>query len=103
MLTSRPKQMDRIPSGSYGLDTVLGGGWPMGRIHEILGWESSGKSTLALHAIVEAQKMGLVCGLIDTEHAIDTVYAVEGIGVNPDAKIHNFGRGSRRTSNANLY
>jgi len=65
-----------IPSGSLGLDLALGiGGLPRGRIVEIYGPESSGKTTLALHAIAEAQKIGGTCAFIDAEHALDPVYA----------------------------
>ena len=65
-----------ISSGSIGLDIALGvGGLPRGRIVEIYGPESSGKTTLALHAVAEAQKAGGVCGFIDAEHALDPVYA----------------------------
>ncbi|HUA76420.1 MAG TPA: recombinase RecA [Acetobacteraceae bacterium] len=65
-----------IPSGSLGLDLALGiGGLPRGRIVEIYGPESSGKTTLALHAIAEAQKMGGTCAFVDAEHALDPVYA----------------------------
>ncbi len=65
-----------IPTGSLGLDVALGtGGWPRGRIVEIYGPESSGKTTLTLHAIAEAQRQGGVCAFIDAEHALDTAYA----------------------------
>jgi recombination protein RecA len=65
-----------IPSGSLGLDLALGiGGLPRGRIVEIYGPESSGKTTLALHAIAEAQKLGGTCAFIDAEHALDPLYA----------------------------
>ncbi|MDB5204843.1 MAG: recA [Candidatus Taylorbacteria bacterium] len=71
-----------IPTGSLGLDAALGiGGFPRGRILEIFGPESSGKTTLALHAIAEAQKLGGVCAFIDAEHALDPEYA-KRIGVN---------------------
>ena len=73
--------VDAIPSGSIGLDWALGiGGYPRGRILEIFGPESSGKTTLTLHAIAEAQKRGGVCAFIDAEHALDPQYA-EKIGV----------------------
>ena len=69
-------EIDTIPSGSLSLDIALGiGGLPKGRIVEIYGPESSGKTTLALHAIAEAQKAGGVCGFIDAEHALDPIYA----------------------------
>lgn len=68
--------VDVIPSGSIGVDWALGiGGFPRGRIIEIYGPESSGKTTLSLHAIAEAQKKGGVCAFIDAEHALDPVYA----------------------------
>ncbi|MES2224305.1 MAG: recombinase RecA [Patescibacteria group bacterium] len=71
-----------IPTGSLGLDAALGiGGFPRGRILEIFGPESSGKTTLSLHAIAEAQKLGGVCAFIDAEHALDPEYA-KRIGVN---------------------
>ena len=73
--------VDAIPSGSIGLDWAMGiGGYPRGRILEIFGPESSGKTTLALHAIAEAQKRGGVCAFIDAEHALDPEYAKK-IGV----------------------
>ncbi len=73
--------VDAIPSGSIGLDWALGiGGYPRGRILEIYGPESSGKTTLTLHAIAEAQKRGGVCAFIDAEHALDPEYAKK-IGV----------------------
>ncbi|MDN2568449.1 recombinase RecA [Aquibium sp. A9E412] len=65
-----------VPTGSLGLDIALGvGGLPRGRIVEIYGPESSGKTTLALHTVAEAQKKGGICGFIDAEHALDPVYA----------------------------
>lgn len=71
-----------IPSGSLGLDIALGvGGYPRGRIVEIFGPESSGKTTLTLHAIAEAQKLGGIAAFIDAEHAFDSVYAKK-LGVN---------------------
>jgi recombination protein RecA len=73
-----------IPSGSILLDEALGiGGYPRGRIIEVYGPESSGKTTLALHAIAEAQKAGGVAAFIDAEHALDPSYA-RGLGVNTD-------------------
>ncbi|MDR1104843.1 MAG: recombinase RecA [Treponema sp.] len=73
-----------IPSGSILLDEALGiGGYPRGRIIEIYGPESSGKTTLALHAIAEAQKMGGIAAFVDAEHALDPVYA-KNLGVNTD-------------------
>ena len=76
--------IDAIPTGSLGLDIALGiGGLPKGRIVEIFGPESSGKTTLTLHAIAEAQKKGGICAFIDAEHAIDPVYA-KRLGVDID-------------------
>ena len=73
-----------IPSGSLALDKALGiGGFPRGRVIEIFGPESSGKTTLALHAVAEAQKQGGIAAFIDAEHALDTVYAKK-LGVNCD-------------------
>ncbi|MDD4191003.1 MAG: recombinase RecA [Mangrovibacterium sp.] len=73
-----------IPSGSIGLDIALGvGGYPKGRIVEIFGPESSGKTTLAIHAIAEAQKAGGIAAIIDAEHAFDPFYAKK-LGVNID-------------------
>jgi recombination protein RecA len=78
------EQIDVIPSGSLGLDLALGiGGLPRGRIVEIYGPESSGKTTLALHAIAEAQKRGGTCAFIDAEHALDPTYARK-LGVDVD-------------------
>jgi len=69
-------QVDVVPTGSVALDVALGcGGLPRGRIIEIYGPESSGKTTLTLHAIAEAQRAGGVCAFIDAEHALDTEYA----------------------------
>jgi recombination protein RecA len=71
-----PVEIATVPTGSLGLDIALGiGGLPRGRIVEIYGPESSGKTTLALHAIAEAQKNGGICGFIDAEHALDAAYA----------------------------
>jgi recombination protein RecA len=73
-----------IPSGSISLDHALGiGGFPRGRVVEIYGPESSGKTTLAIHAIAEAQKTGGIAAIIDAEHAFDTTYAKK-LGVNVD-------------------
>lgn len=71
-----------IPSGSIGIDVALGiGGYPRGRIIEIFGPESSGKTTLAIHAIAEAQKLGGIAAFIDAEHAFDSTYA-QALGVD---------------------
>ncbi len=76
--------MEVIPSGSILLDEALGiGGYPKGRIIEVYGPESSGKTTLALHAIAESQKQGGIAAFIDAEHALDPVYA-KNLGVNID-------------------
>jgi recombination protein RecA len=76
--------IDTISSGSLGLDIALGiGGLPRGRVVEIYGPESSGKTTLALHAIAEAQKKGGTCAFVDAEHALDPIYARK-LGVNID-------------------
>jgi len=72
-----------IPTGSLSLDLALGGGLPQGRIIEIYGPESSGKTTLALHAVAEVQKSGGVAAFIDAEHALDPEYAAR-IGINLD-------------------
>ena len=73
---SQVQQVEVIPTGSVALDVALGcGGLPRGRIIEIYGPESSGKTTLTLHAIAEAQRAGGVCAFIDAEHALDTEYA----------------------------
>ncbi|AOW48651.1 recombinase RecA [Acetobacter ascendens] len=84
-LGQRPKvEADVIPTGSLGLDIALGiGGLPRGRVVEIYGPESSGKTTLALHAIAEAQKRGGTCAFIDAEHALDPGYAKK-LGVDVD-------------------
>ena len=78
------EQIEVIPSGSLSLDLALGiGGLPRGRVVEIFGPESSGKTTLALHAIAEAQKRGGTCAFIDAEHALDPTYARK-LGVDVD-------------------
>jgi recombination protein RecA len=80
-------QIESVSTGSLGLDIALGiGGLPRGRIVEIFGPESSGKTTLALHAIAEAQKIGGTAAFIDAEHALDPVYAKK-LGVNIDELI----------------
>ena len=84
-LGDKPKVgIDAIPTGSIGLDYALGvGGLPRGRIVEIFGPESSGKTTLTLHVVAEAQKKGGICAFIDAEHAMDPDYARK-LGVNID-------------------
>ena len=75
-------EIEAISSGSIGLDIALGiGGLPRGRVIEIYGPESSGKTTLALHVVAEAQKKGGICAFVDAEHALDTLYARK-LGVN---------------------
>ena len=76
-------EIESISTGSIGLDIALGiGGLPRGRIVEIYGPESSGKTTLALHTVAEAQKTGGICGFIDAEHALDPAYARKlGVGI----------------------
>ena len=77
-------QVETVPTGSLGLDIALGvGGVPKGRIVEIYGPESSGKTTVALHMVAEVQKRGGIAGFIDAEHALDPVYA-KNIGVDID-------------------
>ncbi len=84
-LGDKPKvDINVIPTGSIGLDEALGvGGMPRGRIIEIFGPESSGKTTLSLHVVAEAQKLGGICAYIDAEHAMDPVYA-KRLGVQID-------------------
>ncbi len=78
------EEIDNIPSGSLTLDIALGiGGYPKGRIVEIYGPESSGKTTLAIHAIAECQKQGGICAFVDAEHAFDKYYA-EALGVDTE-------------------
>src|SRR5207253_8296730 len=80
----RPMDVEPISSGSLGLDIALGvGGLPKGRVVEMYGPESSGKTTLALHTVAEGQKKGGICAFIDAEHALDPVYARK-LGVNVD-------------------
>src|SRR6187455_2674495 len=77
-------EIDTVSTGSLGLDIALGiGGLPRGRVVEIYGPESSGKTTLALHCLAEAQKKGGICAFIDAEHALDPIYARK-LGVNVD-------------------
>src|SRR3978361_218004 len=69
-------EIEAVPTGSLGLDVALGvGGLPRGRVIEIYGPESSGKTTLTLHVLAEAQKNGGVCAFVDAEHALDPIYA----------------------------
>ncbi len=77
-------EIETVPTGSLGLDIALGvGGLPRGRVIEIYGPESSGKTTLTLHVIAEAQKKGGVCAFVDAEHALDPIYARK-LGVKLD-------------------
>ena len=79
-----PPEVKVVPTGSLGLDIALGvGGLPRGRVVEIYGPESSGKTTLALHVIGEAQKLGGICAFVDAEHALDVGYARK-LGVRTD-------------------
>ena len=81
---SKKVDVDAVSTGSIGLDDALGiGGFPRGRIIEIFGPESSGKTTLSLHAVAEAQKLGGICAFIDAEHAMDPEYS-RSIGVKLD-------------------
>jgi recombination protein RecA len=81
---SKPLEIETVSTGSLGLDIALGvGGLPRGRVIEIYGPESSGKTTLALHTIAEAQKNGGTCAFVDAEHALDPVYARK-LGVSLD-------------------
>lgn len=84
-LGDSPKvDIGKVPTGSLGLDHALGiGGYPRGRVVEIYGPESSGKTTLSLHAIAQAQKTGGICAFIDAEHAMDPIYAKK-LGVNTE-------------------
>lgn len=89
MILGENKKMniETIPTGSLGLDVALGiGGYPRGRIVEIYGPEASGKTTLALHAIAETQKMGGIAAFIDAEHALDPIYA-QSLGIDIDKLI----------------
>lgn len=80
------KELERISSGSLGLDMILGGGYAKGRIVELYGPESSGKTTLCIHAMVQAQKKGGRVAIIDAEHAFDISYAAK-LGLNTDELI----------------
>jgi RecA protein len=82
--TTKSMDIETVSTGSLGLDIALGmGGLPRGRVVEIYGPESSGKTTLALHVIAEAQKSGGICAFVDAEHALDPIYARK-LGVNVD-------------------
>ena len=87
LVDKHQEQIEVISTGSLGLDVALGvGGFPKGRIVEIYGPESSGKTTVAIHTIAEAQKAGGICAIIDAEHAFDANYARK-LGVDVDALI----------------
>ena len=93
------EQVEVIPTGSIGLNVALGvGGYPRGRIIEIYGLESSGKTTLAIHAIAEAQKAGGIAAFIDAEHAFDRFYAAKLVGCGQSTDIT---AGQWRTSTGN--
>lgn len=80
-------EVERIPCGSIGLEFITGGGWPEGRIVEIYGPESSGKTTVCLHAMVEGQKLGKAVAMIDMEHAFDPTYATNlGLDIEDEDK-----------------
>src|ERR1700752_2192381 len=82
--TGKSMDVETVSTGSLSLDIALGiGGLPRGRVVEIYGPESSGKTTLALHCIAEAQKRGGICAFVDAEHALDPIYAKK-LGVNVD-------------------
>jgi recombination protein RecA len=81
---NKSMDVETVSTGSLGLDIALGiGGLPRGRVVEIYGPESSGKTTLALHCVAEAQKKGGICAFVDAEHALDPIYARK-LGVNVD-------------------
>jgi len=80
-IVTKVQMVERVSSGSYKIDSALGGGYPKGRIIEFIGWESSGKTTIALSLAAEIQKLGKAVGYIDAENALDSEYA-EKLGVN---------------------
>jgi recombination protein RecA len=90
-IASNKVEVERVSSGSIHLDLALGGGYPKGRIIELMGWESSGKSSLALHLAAEVQKLGKKVAYIDVEQALDLFYAEKlGVDVDIEAKDPNF-------------
>ena len=97
-VNQKQAEIESVSTGSLGLDIALGiGGLPRGRIIEIYGPESSGKTTLALHTIAEAQKAGGTCAFVDAEHALDPIYARKlGVNLN-DLLISQPTRASRRS------
>ena len=103
---AKPIEIETISSGSLGLDIALGiGGLPRGRVVEIYGPESSGKTTLALHCVAEAQKRGGICAFIDAEHALDPIYAQEARrqyrrSADLPARYRRAGAGNRRHAGA---
>ena len=99
---SEVQEVEVVPTGSVALDVALGcGGLPRGRIIEIYGPESSGKTTLTLHAIAEAQRAGGVCAFIDAEHALDTAYARRlGVAARGPARQRSRTAASRRSRSA---
>lgn len=90
--------VELLPSGSLSIDLALGGGYPKGRIIEIYGPESSGKTTLTLHAIAEIQKQGGTAAFIDAEHALDPAYAKKLGVVSPEAFLASFSSLARTSS-----
>jgi recombination protein RecA len=84
-IAGKQEGVEFVSSGSISLDVALGGGWAKGRIAEIYGWESSGKTTVALHLAAEIQRLGKAVVYIDTENSLDTVYAHK-LGVNIEDK-----------------
>ena len=93
-------QVETIPTGALTLDMALGGGLPKGRVIEIYGPESSGKTTLALHAIAEIQQQGGVAAFIDAEHALDPYYA--GCSRRQHRRPADFSARYRRNGSGNL-
>lgn len=85
-LIAKPKKINYIQTGFSSLDEILSGGFPRGRICEIYGNESGGKTTVSLYTIAEAQKAGITCAYIDAEHSFDKMYA-DLLGVNTDTLI----------------
>lgn len=90
----RPTQLATIPSGCLTLDLALGGGWARGRVVEVYGPEASGKTTLALHAVAEAQRAGGQAVFVDAEHAFNVHFA-RRLGVDVDVSLF-FGGGECR-------
>ena len=102
---SKVSSLPTFGSGSIGLDKALGGGFPIGRIVEIFGQESSGKTTLCLHAVAEIQQSGKIAAVVDVEHALDVAYASR-IGVDLKKLIvsqPNCGEDALRIAEALIY